>query len=819
MVMWVVSLLFTATTVSAASNMIFKKIDVEMGAVGSDDNIRIKICDSDKCCTTKKLSHLLSSEWKANKLETWDGSDLGDCSSILFNENLSSIEVSIVKALSKKDPLEVTAMVLSAQVGSDKKNIQKFKCGSYKFSKTDASKSNVCPNEKSAPRTTKKPASPVPTKRPAAPLSSGGLPNLQIRKINVQVGATGTDDDVNMQICDLQKCCTTKDLSHTLSSEWVKNKLETWDGRKLGNCSDILFNSGATSLEVSVIKSIKKKQPLDITSIILEASTSSDKKKIQKFKCGTFKFGGTDAKKTNFCLSDNSANTAAKTTKKPAAPVTTKRPSAALSSGGLPNLQVKKINVQVGPTGTDDDVTMQICDLKKCCTTSELSHTLSSEWVKNKLETWDGRKLGNCSNILFTSGASSLEVSVFKTIKKKKPLEITSIVLEASPTNDKKKIEKFNCGNYKFGATDTKKVNFCLNSNSASLTKTTPRSITSLADLENYKVNNVVVQMGDDGTNDDVSLEICNSKSALTCCETGKLSGLLSNDWSKNDKETWKNKDLGPCKTKNWDACRGFDVAVKKKSGKDSLKIKDITLELVDKKDAKKTQKFLCSNYTFGASDTIKRSSCVLEKGSSLSCPKTPVTTKRTTKRPGPPSPTRKSSLPTPSKSALSSGTENVIIKGFQVTVGRDGTKDIVKAKVCTPDQKLCCETLELKARTGNNWVRNGNTTWKGAPLGLCRDMQFPTKSRTTITNLLETKLIVTLNKTGKDGMKLDKFTLEAETSSGALPRRFKCGKINVLDSNKAQKECYAQFPKKSSATATKKAKTTTRPPFRSGSG
>merc|ERR1712106_738045 len=166
------------------------------------------------------------------------------------------------------------------------------------------------------------------------------------------------------------------------------------------------------------------------------------------------------------------------------------------------------------------------------------------------------------------------------------------------------------------------------------------------------------------------------------------------------------------------------------------------------------------------------------------------------TKRPGPPSPTRKSSLPTPSKSALSSGSENVILKGFQVTVGRDGTKDTVKAKVCTPDQKLCCETLELKARTGNNWVRNGNTTWKGAPLGLCRDMQFPTKSRTTITNLLETKLIVTLSKTGKDGMKLDKFTLDAETSSGALPRRFKCGKINVLDSNKAQKECYAQFPK-----------------------
>ena len=43
MVMWVVSLLFTATAVSAASNLIFKKVDVQMGAVGSDDDIRIKV--------------------------------------------------------------------------------------------------------------------------------------------------------------------------------------------------------------------------------------------------------------------------------------------------------------------------------------------------------------------------------------------------------------------------------------------------------------------------------------------------------------------------------------------------------------------------------------------------------------------------------------------------------------------------------------------------------------------------------------------------------------------------------------------------------
>ena len=118
------------------------------------------------------MSNTFSSEWKAGKLETWDGGDLGNCSSILFDDKLATVEVSIVKELSKKDALEVTSMVLSGQVGSDKKNIQKlvisgeknysisicrFKCGNYKFSNKDSIKSNFCSNEKSAPKTTKRP--------------------------------------------------------------------------------------------------------------------------------------------------------------------------------------------------------------------------------------------------------------------------------------------------------------------------------------------------------------------------------------------------------------------------------------------------------------------------------------------------------------------------------------------------------------------------------------------------------------------------------------------------------------------------------------
>ena len=67
---------------------------------------------------------------------------------------------------------------------------------------------------------------------------------------------------------------------------------------------------------------------------------------------------------------------------------------------------------------------------------------------------------------------------------------------------------RFKCGQFKFGPTDTKKVNNCQNEKSTSQTRTTQKPISSLADLENFKINNVVVQMGDDGTNDDISLEV-----------------------------------------------------------------------------------------------------------------------------------------------------------------------------------------------------------------------------------------------------------------------------------------------------------------------
>merc|ERR1712029_980784 len=64
-------------------------------------------------------------------------------------------------------------------------------------------------------------------------------------------------------------------------------------------------------------------------------------------------------------------------------------------------------------------------------------------------------------------------------------------------------------------------------------------------------VNKLQVQMGSDGTNDDVSVKIC-SDDKKTCCTTPALKSTFSDDWSKNDLETWGKKYFGPCKDKKF---------------------------------------------------------------------------------------------------------------------------------------------------------------------------------------------------------------------------------------------------------------------------
>lgn len=288
-------------------------------------------------------------------------------------------------------------------------------------------------------------------------------------------------------------------------------------------------------------------------------------------------------------------------------------PLLAASVSAANDLVFKKIEVQMGAVGSDDDIRMKICDGATCCTTDKLSNLLGSEWVAKKKEKWDGGKLGNCSRVKFNDKLTSIGVIILKNGKKEGP-EVANMNITAQIGKDKKAVTVFKCGSYKLSKTDKEKAGVCVDRNLQTNKFLPPPSVQPKT---SYSVNMVSVQIGDDGTDDDVSLEICSSG---VCCDTGKLDKRLRDDWKKKKLEKWEKKHLGACKAKTFDACKGFDVAVKKKAGKDTLKVSTITLELADTDNSSVKKNFVCSDYNVGAKDTVTRRTCRLDSKSSLNC-------------------------------------------------------------------------------------------------------------------------------------------------------------------------------------------------------
>ena len=309
------------------------------------------------------------------------------------------------------------------------------------------------------------------------------------------MGAVSSDDDLRIKICDTSKCCTTKVLSNTFSGEWVAKKKETWDGRKLGNCSDILFDDKLSTIDVTLLKDGKRAGP-EVTSIVLTGQIGSDKKKTQSYSCGSYRFSASDRQKTNFCSRTGSTPTV---TTKRTTQRTTQRTTPKTKSSSSSSMVFKKIDVQMGAVSSDDDIRIKLCDNSKCCTTKVLSNLLSGEWVAKKKESWDGSKLGNCSQILFSDRLTAIEASILKDGKRAGP-EVVHMNLTGQIGSDKKNIKVYRCGSYKLSSTDRQKSGFCQINN--------PARNPSLSSPTNYNVNKVTVQMGDDGTNDDVSLEV-----------------------------------------------------------------------------------------------------------------------------------------------------------------------------------------------------------------------------------------------------------------------------------------------------------------------
>ena len=182
---------------------------------------------------------------------------------------------------------------------------------------------------------------------------------------------------------------------------------------------------------------------------------------------------------------------------------------------------------------------------------------------------------------------------------------------------------------------------------------------------------------------------------------------------------------------------------------------------------------FVCSDYNVGPTDTVRRRTCSLDSKSSLSCPK-PLGGPSPTPSPRPPRPpTGRPPTARPRKPASSGSEESVRIESFSVEMGSDGTSDPVTVQVCsdTEDVDVCCETPVLNKAGGVNWARNGEEMWPSITLGRCSGQTLPTKPYTTVTNLLETKLQLTINKKGKDKMLIDNFFIQTVNNQG-LKRR-----------------------------------------------
>ena len=71
------------------------------------------------------------------------------------------------------------------------------------------------------------------------------------------------------------------------------------------------------------------------------------------------------------------------------------------------------------------------------------------------------------------------------------------------------------------------------------------------AAVSSEMVRSVLVEVGSNGSDDDVAAKLCTTASEddkRKCCWTPTLSRVFSNDWSRNDDEEWKGWwHLGDC--------------------------------------------------------------------------------------------------------------------------------------------------------------------------------------------------------------------------------------------------------------------------------
>merc|ERR1712228_281403 len=197
-----------------------RKFQVQIGAQGTDDDVRVKVCADDQktCCTTPPLKKTFSDDWSSNDLEQWGPDYFGECKGKKFLIR-RGLNVTIEKE--GKSALAVTSLFIEADgVTADKKlrSPERFDCGRLTVSKNSAkSKTNFCGT------------SPYSYER--------------VKEVKVAIGPDGTNDDVRAEFCsDVDSvCCRTKPLKTLLRDDWSKNDDEEWGESDLGPCKTTLY--------------------------------------------------------------------------------------------------------------------------------------------------------------------------------------------------------------------------------------------------------------------------------------------------------------------------------------------------------------------------------------------------------------------------------------------------------------------------------------------------------------------------------------------------------------------------------------------------
>jgi len=273
---------------------------------------------------------------------------------------------------------------------------------------------------------------------------------------------------------------------------------------------------------------------------------------------------------------------------------------------------LKKFQIQIGAKGTNKDVRVKVCsdDQKNCCTTPALKKTFSDDWSANDLEQWNPDKFGDCKGKKFRI-QRGLDVTILKE-SEKEALLITSFFIEAegaTATAGQKSPERFECGKFSVQGSKNGTTKSC---------GTSPYSY--------ERIKEIKVTIGPDGTNDDVFAEFCSDVNTV-CCRT-RLNHRLSDDWSKNDDEVWKESDFGKCKTMLYKVRDGIRFSLLK-NGKDDLQVNKLTIATTNLRGA--AFSYDCKDFRLRSQGQtcVEGVTCKQEK----LCLKTPVGG-RTTKKP-----------------------------------------------------------------------------------------------------------------------------------------------------------------------------------------